>query len=82
MASLSHARSAHCFSLYSLWTDIELIEDNPQEFVRRCLEGAEGNTRRGAAVELVHALMQCFDAQVMKRFLNRARLLLKSSASS
>lgn len=44
--------------------DIALMEDNAQEFVRRNLEGSDSDTRRGAAVELVHALMQCFDTQI------------------
>lgn len=45
-------------------SDIELVEDNPHEFIRRALEGGETDTRRGTAVELVHALSHLYEAEV------------------
>ncbi|KAI8868448.1 Cse1-domain-containing protein [Ramicandelaber brevisporus] len=43
--------------------ELELFEDDPTQFVSREVEGAEGDPRRKAATELVHALLKAFESQ-------------------
>ncbi|KAK1859018.1 hypothetical protein I4F81_001616 [Pyropia yezoensis] len=48
--------------------DEELFEDNPLEYIRRDMEGSDGETRRRAAVELVKGLRAHYDAPVTASF--------------
>ncbi|OSX75028.1 hypothetical protein BU14_0258s0033 [Porphyra umbilicalis] len=48
--------------------DEELFEDNPAEYIRRDMEGSDGETRRRAAVELVKGLRAHYDAPVTASF--------------
>lgn len=41
-----------------------MFEDDPAEYVRRDLEGSDSETRRQAASDFTHALMEQFDKQV------------------
>ncbi len=48
--------------------DIELFEDNPEEFIRRDLEGSDVDTRRRAACDLVRGLSRHFEARITSIF--------------
>ena len=48
--------------------DIELFEDNPDEFIRRDLEGSDVDTRRRAACDLVKGLSRHFEEKITKIF--------------
>ncbi|CAA9996516.1 unnamed protein product, partial [Nesidiocoris tenuis] len=48
--------------------DEELFEDNPEEYIRRDIEGSDIETRRRAACDLVKILAIHFDEQVSKIF--------------
>ena len=45
-------------------SDEELFEDNPMDFIRRDIEGSDGDTRRSAARELVRGMLRNYDQQV------------------
>lgn len=45
-------------------SDMELFEDEPIEFIRRDLEGADTDSRRKAATDLLRQLLEKFDALV------------------
>lgn len=54
-------------------SDIELLEDDPLEFIRRDLEGSDGGTRRHAATEFLRQLMQQFErlvTEVVSRYID------------
>ncbi|XP_053990682.1 exportin-2-like isoform X1 [Hylaeus volcanicus] len=59
--------------------DIELMTENAQEFIRRNVEDSETDTCRGAAIELVNALMQRFETQVLTFLTSYVQNLLKAS---
>ena len=44
--------------------DVELFEDNPDEFIRRDLEGSDMDTRRRAACDLVKGLSRHFEEKI------------------
>lgn len=44
--------------------DIELLEDEPIEFIRRDLEGSDADTRRRAATDFLRGLMEKFEKLV------------------
>ncbi len=48
--------------------DVELFEDNAEEFIRRDLEGSDVDTRRRAACDLVKGLSRHFEAQITQIF--------------
>ena len=48
--------------------DEELFEDNPDEYIRRDIEGSDIDTRRRAACDLVKALCTYFEPQVIGIF--------------
>lgn len=48
--------------------DVELFEDNPEEYIRRDLEGADVDTRRRAACDLVKGLSKFFEPQITSTF--------------
>lgn len=49
-------------------SDFELFEDNPEEYIRRDIEGSDVDTRRRAACDLVKVLAKYFGAKVMEIF--------------
>ena len=48
--------------------DVELFEDNPEEYIRRDLEGSDVDTRRRAACDLVKGLSRFFEPQITTIF--------------
>lgn len=48
--------------------DQELFEDNPEEWIRRDLEGSDQATRRRAACDLIRSLSRNFEAQITEIF--------------
>ncbi|KAA8497135.1 Exportin-2 [Porphyridium purpureum] len=48
--------------------DEEQFEDNPMEYIRRDMEGADAESRRSSAVELVKGLTVHFESQVTETF--------------
>lgn len=48
--------------------DEELFEDNPDEYIRRDVEGSDVDTRRRAACDLVQALSKSFEGIVIQNF--------------
>ena len=48
--------------------DQELFEDNPEEFIRRDLEGSDQATRRRAACDLIRSLSRNFEKQITEIF--------------
>ncbi|CAL8069631.1 unnamed protein product [Orchesella dallaii] len=49
-------------------SDEELFEDNPEEYIRRDIEGSDVDTRRRAACDLVKALSRYFEPQITEVF--------------
>ncbi|CAG9566851.1 unnamed protein product [Danaus chrysippus] len=49
-------------------SDIELFEDNPEEYVWRDIEGSDVATRRRAACDLLRALATHYDDKMMAIF--------------
>ncbi|XP_001606668.1 exportin-2 [Nasonia vitripennis] len=49
-------------------SDNELFEDNPEEYIRRDIEGSDVDTRRRAACDLVKVLSKSFEAKIMEIF--------------
>jgi len=47
---------------------VELFEDNPEEFIRRDLEGSDVDTRRRAACDLVKGLSTHFESKITQIF--------------
>lgn len=45
-------------------SDEELFEDNPMDYIRRDIEGSDGDSRRSAARDLVRGLLGSFDESV------------------
>eukprot|EP01113_Clastostelium_recurvatum_P047361 TRINITY_DN8430_c0_g1_i3.p1 TRINITY_DN8430_c0_g1~~TRINITY_DN8430_c0_g1_i3.p1 ORF type:complete len:991 (+),score=218.41 TRINITY_DN8430_c0_g1_i3:45-2975(+) len=62
--------------------DLEIFEDNPQEYIRRDMEGSDGDTRRRSALELVKGLRKHFEAQVTQIFSADIGVLLQQYASN
>jgi hypothetical protein len=65
-------RSVHIFlgSNYGgvIECDEELFEDNPEEYIRRDIEGSDVDTRRRAACDLVRSLSKAFESQMTAIF--------------
>ena len=49
-------------------SDEELFEDNPEEYIRRDIEGSDVDTRRKAACDLVKALGKTYEEQISSSF--------------
>lgn len=49
-------------------SDNELFVDNPEEYIRRDIEGSDVDTRRRAACDLVKVLSKYFEAKIMDIF--------------
>ena len=45
-------------------SDEDLFEDNPMDYIRRDIEGSDGDTRRSAARELVRGLLRNYHEAV------------------
>ncbi|KAF0694245.1 hypothetical protein As57867_014805, partial [Aphanomyces stellatus] len=63
-------------------SDVELFEDNPLEFIRRDIEGNDGDTRRSAATELLRGLRQKYDDAVSRICLATITSLLQEYAAA
>ncbi|KAL9052099.1 MAG: hypothetical protein Q9162_005616 [Coniocarpon cinnabarinum] len=61
--------------------DEELFEDEPIEYIRRDLEGADSDTRRRAATDLLRRLMQSFPDVVTRLTMHYVESALQSYAS-
>ena len=62
--------------------DIELFEDNPEEFIRRDLEGSDMDTRRRAACDLVRGLSRHFEARITAIFGGYVQAMLADYATN
>jgi len=62
--------------------DEEVFEDNPEEFIRRDIEGSDVDTRRRAASDLVKSLCRFNEAQVMTLFGSYVQTLLQQYAAN
>lgn len=49
-------------------SDEELFEDNPEEYIRRDMEGSDVETRRRAACDLVKVLSVNFEEKIFQIF--------------
>ncbi|OQR96150.1 exportin-2-like protein [Achlya hypogyna] len=63
-------------------SDVELFEDNPLEYIRKDIEGSDGDTRRSAATELLRGLRSKFEAAVTRICLQTITVLLQEYAAS
>ena len=57
-------------------SDEEMFEDNPEEYIRRDIEGSDVDTRRRVACELVKSLTRYFEQQVVQVFGNYVQTML------
>ncbi|CAL1277563.1 unnamed protein product [Larinioides sclopetarius] len=62
--------------------DEELFEDNPEEYIRRDIEGSDMDTRRRAACDLVKALARHFEANITQIFSNYVNAMLQNYAKN
>jgi len=58
--------------------DVELFEDNPDEFIRRDLEGSDVDTRRRAACDLVKGLSRHFEEKITQIFGSYVQTMLQN----
>lgn len=63
-------------------SDEELFEDNPEEYIRRDVEGSDVDTRRRAASDLVQALCKSFEGPVIQNFSQYVQGLLTEYRNS
>ncbi|XP_033645162.1 exportin-2-like isoform X2 [Asterias rubens] len=63
-------------------SDEELFEFNPEEYIRRDIEGSDIDTRRRAACDLVRSLCKFFEAPVTQIFSNYVTAMLQLYASN
>lgn len=70
------------FCCFLVENDEELFEDNPEEYIRRDLEGGDSHTRRKSACVLVHALCEAFEGSVITNFATYINHLLAQYASA
>ncbi|XP_063217026.1 exportin-2 [Bacillus rossius redtenbacheri] len=59
-------------------SDEEMFEDNPEEYIRRDIEGSDVDTRRRAACDLVKVLSLHFEAKMMEIFGQYIQLMLQT----
>jgi exportin-2 (importin alpha re-exporter) len=62
-------------------SDVELFEDNPQEYVRRDMEGADQDTRRRSSMDLVKAMGRLNEAKVTEILTSNVRTLMEQARS-
>lgn len=63
-------------------TDNELFEDNPEEYIRRDIEGSDVDTRRRAACDLVNSLKTNFEQEIMLVFGQYIEVMLNKYAEN
>ncbi|XP_034826240.1 exportin-2 [Maniola hyperantus] len=63
-------------------SDMELFEDNPEEYVRRDIEGSDVDTRRRAACDLVRTLALHYEDKMMSIFGQYVEVMLNKYAES
>lgn len=63
-------------------SDEELFEDNPEEYIRRDIEGSDVDTRRRAACDLVKALSKSFETQMTEIFGRYVGVMLEQYAQN
>ncbi|KAL1399335.1 hypothetical protein pipiens_008286 [Culex pipiens pipiens] len=63
-------------------SDEELFEDNPEEYIRRDIEGSDVETRRRAACDLVKTLSQNFESKIIEIFGQYLQVLLAKYAEN
>ncbi|KAK4885834.1 hypothetical protein RN001_002105 [Aquatica leii] len=63
-------------------SDEELFEDNPEEYIRRDIEGSDIDTRRRAACDLVNTLSQNFEDRIMHIFGQYLQVMLTKYAEN
>ncbi|XP_053981476.1 exportin-2 isoform X2 [Hylaeus anthracinus] len=61
-------------------SDNELFEDNPEEYIRRDIEGSDVDTRRRAACDLVKVLSKSFESKIMEIFGAYIQVMLQNYA--
>ncbi|XP_014473993.1 PREDICTED: exportin-2 isoform X1 [Dinoponera quadriceps] len=61
-------------------SDNELFEDNPEEYIRRDIEGSDIDTRRRAACDLVKVLSKYFEMKIMEIFGAYIQIMLQNYA--
>lgn len=57
--------------------DAEVFEDNPEEYIRRDMEGSDFDTRRRSACDLVKALSRNFEGPVIQNFSQYVQVMLQ-----
>lgn len=62
--------------------DAEEFEDNPEEFIRRDIEGSDRFTRRKSACDLLRNMRRNFDAQISDLALTVIQTLLRKYAAN
>lgn len=62
--------------------DEEAFEDNPDEYIRRDIEGSDVDTRRRAACDLVKALSKSFEGPVIQNFSQYVQAMLQEHAKN
>ncbi|UYV61444.1 CSE1L [Cordylochernes scorpioides] len=62
--------------------DVELFEDNPEEYIRRDIEGSDVDTRRRAACDLVRSLAANFESKIMEVFSKYIAAMLQSYSAN
>lgn len=60
-------------------SDIELFEDNPLEYVRRDMEGADQETRRRSSMDLVKAMGRLNEAKVTEILIGYVKALMEQA---
>lgn len=60
--------------------DCEMFEDNPDEYIKRDIEGSDSDTRRRSACELVKGLRKHYEEPVSNIFTAYINLLLQQHA--
>jgi len=63
-------------------SDVELFEDNPLEYVRRDMEGADQESRRRSAMDLVKALSKFNEAKVTEILIGYVQNLMGKAQQS
>ncbi|KAK7583970.1 hypothetical protein V9T40_004933 [Parthenolecanium corni] len=59
-------------------SDEELFEDNPDEYIRRDIEGSDVDTRRRAACDLVKVLTRYFEQEIKQIFVTYVKEMLQT----
>ncbi|KAJ8681341.1 hypothetical protein QAD02_017128 [Eretmocerus hayati] len=62
-------------------SDNEIFEDNPEEYIRRDIEGSDVDTRRRAACDLVKVLSKSFESKIMEIFGAYIQAMLQNYAA-